>query len=309
MLAYILRRLLWVPVVLLVVTFVTFGLGVYGPGDPITLRLGQHANPEVAARLRHELGLDQPFVVQYREYLSGVVHGDLGESLVYRGRPVSALIFPKIWVSMQLGLLATAIAVGAGVPLGLMAALRQGTWKDTSIVSGALSLYIMPAFILAPILLYLFAFRLHWVPAAGWGGLVDKRIILPALVLGLPGIAGITRLMRASTLEVIGQDYVRTARAKGLLPRRINYVHIGRNAILPVVTVVGLSLATLVEGAFITETIFGIPGVGRLAVESLFARDYPVIMALTLLVAAGYVFVNLAVDIAYGVLDPRIRYR
>lgn len=309
MLAYILRRLLWVPVVLAVVTFVTFALGLYGPGDPITLRLGQHANPEVASRLRHELGLDQPFLVQYRDYVSGVLHGDLGVSLVFRGRAVSDLLFPKIWVSMQLGLVATAIAVGIGIPLGLASALRQGTWKDTTIVSGALLLYIMPAFILAPVLLYVFAYRLHWVPSAGWGGLFDPRIIMPAVVLGLPGIAGITRLMRASTLEVIGQDYVRTARAKGLLPRRINYVHIGRNAILPVVTVVGLSLATLVEGAFITETIFGIPGVGRLAVESLFARDYPVIMALTLLVAAGYVLVNLAVDIAYSILDPRIRYR
>jgi len=309
MLAYIARRLLWAPVVLLAVSFITFALGVYGPGDPVTLRLGQHPDPEVAARLRHELGLDRPFLVQYADYLWGVLHGDLGESLVYPGRKVIQLLAPRIWVSAQLGLVAIAISVGLGLPLGLAAALRQGTWRDTTVVSGALFFYVMPAFITAPALLYLFSYRLHWLPSAGWGGLWDGRILMPALVLGLPGVAGITRLMRASTLDVLGQDYVRTARAKGLLPRRINYVHIGRNAVLPVVTVVGLSLATLVEGAFITETIFGIPGVGRLAVESLFARDYPVIMAFTLLVAAGYVLVNLAVDIAYAVLDPRIRYR
>ncbi|MBI2866318.1 MAG: ABC transporter permease [Chloroflexi bacterium] len=309
MLPYILRRLLWAPVVLLVVTLVTFALGVYGPGDPITLRLGQHANPEVAARLRHELGLDRPFLVQYRDYMGGILQGNLGESLVFRGRSVVSLLLPRVWISLQLGLAAIAISVGLGIPLGLVSALRQGNWRDTTIVSGALLFYVMPAFILAPILLYAISFRLHWLPSSGWGGLWDGRVLMPALVLGLPGIAGITRLMRASTLDVIGQDYVRTARSKGLLPRRINYVHIGRNAVLPVVTVVGLSLATLVEGAFITETIFGIPGVGRLAVESLFNRDYPVIMALTLMVAVGYVLVNLAVDIAYSILDPRIRYR
>ena len=309
MLHYIIRRLLWMPIVLIAVSFITFALGYYGPGDPIQVLMGQHADPEVLARIRHERGLDRPFLIQYLDYLWRTAHGDFGESYMFRGQPVGGLIMNKVWVSAQLGIVATIIGVATGIPLGLIAALRQGTWMDTTIVGLTLLWLSIPVFVTAPILLFVFAFKLHLLPTYGWGGMLDVRIIMPAFVLGLGPVAGLTRLMRASTLDVIGQDYIRTARAKGLLERVVVGRHIARNALLPILTVLGLSLATLVEGAFITETFFGIPGIGRLAVDSLFARDYPIIMAMTLLVAVAYVLANLLVDVGYTFLDPRIRYR
>lgn len=309
MLAYIVRRLLWTPVILLTVTLVTFYLGLYGPGDPIQVRMGAKANPEAVARVRHELGLDRPLWEQYLGYVQKVVlWGDFGESLQFPGKAVGDLIFKKIWVSAQLGLAAMIISLGIGIPLGLFAALKQGTWLDTFVISLSLLGMSLPAFVTIPVFLYVFSFTLHLMPSYGWGGLFDLRIVMPALVLGIPPIAAFARLMRASTLEVIGQDYVRTARAKGLTERVVINRHIARNALLPIFTVVGLSLATLVEGAFITETFFGIPGIGRMTVDSLFARDYPVIMALTLLVAVAYIMANIIVDIGYHFLDPRIRY-
>ncbi len=308
MLSYVLRRLLWTPVLILAVSFFTFALGHYGPGDPVQVLMGQHSNPEVVARIRHERGLDRPFLEQYLRYMWGALHGDFGESYKFQGQSVGELIPRKVWVSAQLGFAALAISIAVGIPLGLLAAVKQGSWLDTGIVSVTLVGVSSPVFVTAPALLFLLAYKLHFLPSYGWGGLFDARIIMPAFVLGIPPIAGLTRLMRASTLDVVGQDYVRTARAKGLLERTVLSRHVARNAILPVFTVIGLSLATLVEGAFITETFFGIPGIGRLTVDSLFARDYPVIMALTLLVAVAYVIANLAVDIGYTVLDPRIRY-
>jgi len=309
MLSYVIRRLLWTPVLLLAVSFFTFALGHYGPGDPVQVLMGQHANPEVVARIRHERGLDRPFLEQYLRYVWKALHGDFGESYNFQGQSVGELIPRKVWTSAQLGLAAFLISIVGGIPLGLLAAAKQGTWPDTAIVSATLLGVSSPVFVTAPALLFLIAYKLHLLPSYGWGGFFDARIIMPALVLGIPSIAGLTRLMRASTLDVIGQDYVRTARAKGLRERTVLGRHVARNAILPVFTVIGLSLATLVEGAFITETFFGIPGIGRLTVDSLFARDYPVIMALTLMVAVAYVIANLGVDIGYTFLDPRIRHR
>ena len=180
---------------------------------------------------------------------------------------------------------------------------------DTAIVSLTLFFLSLPVFITAPVLLLVFVLKLHWLPSGGWGGLFDERIIMPALVLGVPSIAGWTRLMRASTLEVLGQDFIRTARAKGLTEMVVQVRHVARNALIPILTIMGLALGGLVEGAFITEGMFGIPGVGRMAVDSLFARDYPVIMAIALIIAGAFVTANLIVDIAYGFLDPRIRYQ
>lgn len=307
MAAYLVRRLLWLPVILFFVTLVTFTLGVYGPGDPIVVMLGQRNDPEAAERLRAHYGLDQPFHVQYARFVWNALHLDFGESYRFRGTPVRELLAQRVWVSTQLGAAALMVSVVVGLVLGLLAAVYQGRAIDTAIVTFALLLGSLPVFVVQPVLVLIFSRWLKLVPSSGWGGLFDLRIIMPLIVMSLGSIGALTRLMRASTLEVLGQDYVRTARAKGLNEGVVLLDHVSRNSVLPVFTVVGLSLATLVEGAFITETLFGVPGVGRLMVESFFQRDYPVIMAMTTLVAVMYIFANLIVDIGYTFLDPRIR--
>ena len=299
---------MWTPFLLLVVSFITFTLGRFGPGDPVQILMGQYNNPEAVERIRHQQGLDKPLLVQYGTYVKNAFQGDLGESYKYRGRDVSELIPKRLWVSAQLGFAAMIISIGLGIPLGFFAATKQGTWIDTLTVSVALLFMSVPVFLTAPGLLIVFALWLDWLPTHGWGGFFDTQIILPALVLGIPGVAGITRLTRASTLEVLTQEFVRTARAKGLREFVVRYRHILRNALIPLFTVIGLSLATLLEGAFITELIFGIPGIGQLGIESVFARDYPIIMALTLVIAVSFVIANLLVDVGYRFIDPRIRY-
>ena len=305
---YIARRLMWTPVLLLAVSFITFSLGRFGPGDPVQILMGQRSNPEAVERLREQYGLDKPILVQYGIYIKDAVQGDFGESYKYRGRTVSELVVKRMWVSAQLGIAASIISLTLGIPLGFFVALKQGTWPDTLTVSVTILFMSVPVFLTGPGLLIVFSLWLGVLPSHGWDGFFSSSIIMPAMVLGIPGIAGLTRLTRASTLEVLGQDYVRTARAKGLGEFVVRYRHIMRNALIPIFTVVGLSLATLIEGAFITEFIFGIPGIGQLAIESIFARDYPIIMALTLAIAAAFVIANLIVDIGYRFIDPRIRY-
>ena len=306
--AYVIRRLAWTPILLLIVVLITFLLGTYGPGDPVEVLQGQYNNPEVVERIREQRGLDRNVFVQYGVYVKNLLQGDLGESFKYRDRTVAELIGKRIWVSAQLGLAASIVALSLGIPLGVYTALKQGTWIDVTTVSITLFFMSLPVFITAPVLLLTLGLWLGVLPIQGWGGFFDTRIIMPALVLGVPGIAVLTRLTRASTLEVLSQDYVRTARAKGLGELLVRRRHILRNSLIPVFTVVGLSLATLVEGSFITEGYFGIPGIGSLAIESFFARDYPVITALVLIIAAAFVIANLIVDVGYRFLDPRIRY-
>jgi ABC-type dipeptide/oligopeptide/nickel transport system permease component len=308
MLAYIIRRLLWTPFLLLAVSAFVFVLGHYGPGDPVEVQLGQHYTEEAAERLRARHGLDAPVHVQYVRYVWNALRGDFGESFQFQGRGVSELLGPKLKVSGQLFLAASVITIGVGVPLGFFSALRQGTWLDPTVVAGALMLYALPVFLTAPLLIIVFALRLDWVPVSGWGGLSDSRAILPALTIGLPGIAVFTRIMRASTLDVLGQDFVRTARAKGMPEFTVRRRHIARNALIPVLTLIGFSLSGMLGGALIVELIFGIPGVGRFALDAIFARDFPVIMALTLIGATSLVIATLIVDILYAVVDPRIRY-
>ncbi|MBI2859529.1 MAG: ABC transporter permease [Chloroflexi bacterium] len=306
--AYILRRLLWTPVLLLVVGLITFLLNFYGPGDPIRVIMQQYQDPAVVERIRQQQGLDKPVLVQYGIYIKNALRGDLGESFKFRGQTVASLIGKRLWISSQLGLAALILSAVLGIPLGLLAARWQGRWQDTGIISGSLFFYSMPVFITAPFLLMVFVLWLGILPSQGWGGLFNSRIVMPALVLGLPGIAFIARMTRNSTAEVLAQDYVRTARAKGLTEFMVYWRHVLRNAMIPVFTVIGLGLATLVSGALVTETYFGIPGIGRLALDAFFARDYPLIMAFSLLVATAYVVANLIVDIGYRFLDPRIRY-
>ena len=305
---YILRRLLWTPFLLLAVSFITFALGRFGPGDPLQVLMGQYNNPEAVERIRHQQGLDKPFMVQYGIYIKNAFQGDLGESYQYRGRDVGELIGKRMLVSAQLSIAAMIISLGLGIPLGFFVALKQGTWMDTATVSVALLFMSVPVFLTAPGLLIVFSLWLGILPTHGWGGFFDTQIIMPALVMGVPGIALLTRLTRASTLEVLSQDYVRTARAKGLREFVIRYRHVLRNALIPISTIVGLSLASLMTGSIIIERFFGIPGAGGLAVESFFARDYPIIMAFALVLSVGLVLANLIVDIGYRFIDPRIRY-
>ena len=307
MAAYILRRLLWLPVILVIVSFVTFVMGRYGPGDPVQVLMGQHSNPQVVERIREQRGLNDPIVVQYARYLRNVTRGDFGESFKYRGRTVAELLRAKMWVSAQLNIAAMVLSVGLGVPIGVFAALRQGSWWDTSAVSMTLLWQSVPVFLTAPGLLWVFAWKLDLLPTHGWGGLFDTRIILPAIAMGIPGVAIITRLTRASTLEVIGRDYIRTARAKGLSEMVVRRRHILRNAMIPIVTTLGFSLAGIAFTSFVVELFFGIPGVGNLLIEAIFSRDYPIIDGVLLVGTTMFIMANLIVDLIYPLLDPRIR--
>lgn len=323
LLGYAVRRLLWLPVILFFVSFFTFMITRFGPGDPVTVLAGQHRDPQAFARVREELGLDEPFYVQYAIYMRNLItHGDFGESLtLYRGADVWDILWPRMLVSLQPGVLALAVAFSIGTAVGIVAALRQGTWLDPAAIGSFLLFQSIPTLVMLPLLILFFVVRLGWLPATGWGGprvdvgpqeislgFLSPHIILPVIVLALPGIAGVARLVRATTLSVLGEDYVRTARAKGLPERTVVMRHVTRNALLPLVTVIGLSLATLLEGAFFVEYILGIPGVGQLGVDAAQSRDYDVILALVLITATAFVVANILVDIAYTFIDPRVRY-
>ncbi|HJN86283.1 MAG: ABC transporter permease [Dehalococcoidia bacterium] len=305
--AYIFRRLAWLPLILLITTFITFMLGRFGPGDPVEILMGQHSDPRVVERIREQRGLNDNVLLQYGRYLKNVTRGDFGESYKYRGRTVGELLKKKMWVSGQLNIAALMISVGLGIPIGLFAALKQGTLWDTAAVVATLIGQSLPVFLTAPTLLLVFALKLDVLPTHGWGGFFDTRIILPAVAMGIPGVAIMTRLTRASTLDVVTQDYIRTARAKGLPERIVRSRHILRNSLIPVVTTLGFSLAGLAFTSFIVERFFGIPGVGSLFIEAIFARDYPIINAIIIIGTTMFVLANLVVDLIYPLMDPRIR--
>ena len=305
---YAVRRLLWLPFLLIIVTFITFTLLRLGPGDPVQVWLGQHQNDEVRNRIRAQLGLDDPLAVQYVRYMEGVVTRlDFGESFRFRGKSVGELLAKKIPISLQLNLAAITITLGVGIPVGLFAALRQGTGVDNVVVAIALAFQSLPVFITAPILLLVFALKLDLLPTNGFEGFFSPHIVMPAVVMGVPGIAIVVRLVRASVLDVLGQDYIRTARAKGLAENVVRWRHILRNAMIPVATSFGFTIAGLAGGTFIVEIYFGIPGVGLFAIESLFQRDYPVLMAFAIISTTLFMLANLIVDLMYPLLDPRIR--
>lgn len=305
---YAIRRLLWLPFLVIIVTFITFAMLRLGPGDPVQIWLGQHQNDQVRERIRAKLGLDDPLFIQYARYMEGVITRlDFGESFKFRGKSVREVIGTRILVSMQLNLAAVIITLGIGIPVGLLAALRQGTGWDNLIVSIALAFQSLPVFITAPVMLLVFALHLDILPTSGWDGFFSPKIVMPAIVMGVPGIAIVVRLVRASVLDVLGQEYVRTARAKGLPELTVRYRHILRNALIPVTTSFGFILAGLAGGTFIVEIYFGIPGVGRLSLEALNARDYPVLMGFAIIATTFFVLANLIVDLMYPWLDPRIR--
>ncbi|MQF81957.1 MAG: ABC transporter permease [SAR202 cluster bacterium] len=309
MLVYILRRLLWTPVLLLLAAFFVFFMGTVAPGDPAELRLGNRATPERIDRLREQLRLNDPLPIRYMRFIGNALKGDLGESYVFQGKTVTSLIGPRLLVSVQLNIAASIVALSVGLPLGFYAAKRQGTKTDPAILISMLILYAMPVFFTAPFLILFFAVKLHWVPASGWNGMFSTQVILPALTIGIPGAAIFVRHMRASTLEVIGQEYIRTARAKGMSNFVINYRHVARNAFLPILTLLGFTLAGIFGGSLIVELIYGIPGVSRLSLDAIFQRDFPVLTALVLLGSLMLVLANLVIDIAYTIIDPRIRLK
>jgi peptide/nickel transport system permease protein len=307
MLAYLIRRLLWLPVLLAIVSFITFALGYYGPADPIVALLGQHYDPEIAAQLSSEYGFDQPLFVQYLRYLDRIFHLDFGESIKYRNQPVLRLLVPRLLITIQLNAVSSFIGVVLGITLGAFAALRRGKLTDRAVVFGVVFGRAIPVFVAGPILLFLFARTIPVLPPGGWDGIFSRSAILPVVLLSIGPMAIFARQTRAGMLEVMGEDYIRTARAKGLREVGIVIAHALRNAFIPLLTILGFLLGSLVEGTLLTETIFGIPGMGQFAFEALGGRDYPVIIAVTLLVAIAYALGNLWVDLFYGIVDPRIR--
>ena len=314
--SYIIRRLAWAPVILLVVSLATFALGRFGPGDPIQILQGQYRDPEVRERIAEERGYNDNFFVQYGRYVEAFAKGDMGTSLTYRGLPVKDVIFPRLWVTIQYNFVALALIFGIGIPAGIWAALRQGTWMDPFTISFFLFFASVPVLVSIPIMQWLFALKLGWLPSGGWEvrdyfgveiGVLNKRAILPVIVLTLPGVAGVARYMRAQVLEVLDQDFVRTARAKGLAEFTVVSRHIARNALLPLATIMGFALVSLLSGSIFLETLLGIPGIGSYAFEAVFNRDYDSIMAIVLMVSAAFIAANLVVDITYAFIDPRIR--
>jgi len=305
MITYIARRLLLLVPVLLGVSVASFGLLQLVPGDPAIVLAGQEATEDVLAQIRHEYGLDQPRPIQFVIYLRNALRGDLGISIQSR-QPVATLIAQRFPFTLRLAFLAILVSAALGVVAGVVAATHRNSVLDLAALLGSLVGISMPIFWLGLLAMLLFSVRLQWLPAGGSGTLA--HLVLPAVVLGASSSAVIARMTRASMLEVLRQDYTRTARAKGVDERHVVYRHALKNAMIPILTVFGLEFGYNLGGAVLTETVFSLPGIGRLVVEGIFARDYPVVQGAMLVVATTFVLVNLLTDIAYAALDPRIRY-
>ncbi|MDX3807299.1 ABC transporter permease [Bosea thiooxidans] len=313
MLAYIVKRILATIPVMLVVALTVFSLLFLAPGDPATMIAGDQASAADIERIRQSLGLDQPFLVQFGTWLWRLAHFDLGNS-VFTGQPVTALMAERVGPTVSVMLLTLVLSISIAVPLGVVAAWKSGSWIDRAIMSVSVVGFSVPLFVVGYILAWAFALKLQWLPPQGYTPISEgiwpwlQRLILPAITLGFVYIVLIARITRASMLEVLQQDYVRTARAKGLGPRTILFLHALKNGAVPVITVIGIGFAALIGGTVVTETVFTIPGMGRLTVDAILRRDYPVIQGLVLVFSFVYVLVNLAVDLIYTLVDPRIRY-
>ena len=313
MVSYILRRVLsTVPVMAIVALFV-FSLLYIAPGDPAAIIAGDQASPGDIERIRQGLGLDRPFLVQFGSWLWRILHGDLGTS-IFTNLPVSSLIAQRIEPTLSLMVLTLVLTIVVAVPLGVLAAWKAGSWVDRTIMAFAVFAFSLPVFVVGYVLAFVFALQFEWLPVQGYTPLAEgflpwlQNLILPALALGCVYIALIARITRASMLEVLQQDYIRTARAKGLDQRSILFVHALKNAAVPIITVIGIGVALLIGGAVVTESVFAIPGLGRLTVDAILRRDYPVIQGIVLMFSFLYVLVNLMVDVTYTLVDPRIRY-
>jgi peptide/nickel transport system permease protein len=313
MLGFVVRRVLSVIPVLLIVAVLVFLMLRLVPGDPAAVIAGDTATDEQVQALRVRMGLEKPLPAQFAIWIGNVLHGDLGESYFFK-KPVAELISQRLEPTLALGLCALLLAVVVAVPIGVLAAFRQGSWIDRLVMGVSVIGFSMPLFVLAYLLVYVFSVELEWLPVQGYARIREglwpwlERLILPSFALSVGYIALIARITRTSVLEVLNEDYIRTARAKGLTEREMLIGHALRNAAVPILTIIGIGIAVLIGGAVVTESVFAIPGLGRLTVEAVLSRDFPVIQALILLFSTGYVLVNLLVDIGYAFLDPRIRY-
>lgn len=309
---YVLGRLLATLPVMAVVAIIVFSLLHLSPGDPAHVLAGETATPDEVQKIREALGLERPFLTRFAEWSLGILRGDLGHSIFF-GRSVADLIVQRAGPSIALSLLAMGIAIVIAVPLGTLAAWRSGRAADRLSMGFAVIGFSLPVFVLCYLLIFLFSVKLGWLPVQGYRPLSEgawqffRHLALPSLALGLVYSALIARITRASMLEVLGQDYMRTARAKGLGLWRMIFRHALKNAAVPIVTVIGIGFGLLISGVVVTETVFNIPGVGRLTVDAILRRDYPVIQGVVLVFSAVYVLINLAVDLSYVLFDPRIR--
>lgn len=313
MLGYVIRRILAVIPVMAIVAVFVFLLLRLTPGDPAAIIAGDSATPAQLERIRESLGLADPLHIQFVTWMGQLLQGDLGTSII-SNQPVTRLIGQRIWPTLQIGTLTIILSVLIAVPLGVLAAWRHRTWIDYAVMTFSVLGFSIPVFVIGYIFIKLFAIDLRWLPVQGYTSPSQdlqgflSRAVLPCLTLATIYIALIARMTRASLLEVLGEDYVRTARAKGVKEHIVLFRHALRNAAVPIMTIIGTGFALLISGVVVTESVFNIPGIGRLTVDAILARDYPVIQAMILLTSAIYVFVNLLIDLSYTLFDPRIRY-
>ncbi len=313
MYVYIARRALSTIPVMLVVALVVFLLLHLTPGDPAAVIAGDYARPEDIARIRAQLGLDRPLHIQFITWLGAVLSGDLGIS-IFSNLPVSTLIAQRLEPTIALSISTIVLSCLIAVPMGVAAAWRVGSAVDTSIMIFAVLGFSVPVFVIAYCLMWVFSLQLGWFPVQGYKPIGDgflpflRSIALPTIALSVVYVALIARISRASMLEVLNEDYIRTARAKGQIERSVMMSHALKNASIPIITIIGIGIALLIGGVVVTESVFNIPGLGRLTIDAVLRRDYPIIQGVILVFSAAYVIVNLLIDIAYSFLDPRIRY-
>lgn len=313
MLGYLIRRILAAIPVMGVVALVVFLLLRLTPGDPAAILAGDNASPEQLARIRASLGLNEPLYTQFFTWIGKLLHGDLGVSLISQV-PVLQMISQRIEPTLSVAISTLLLSIIIAVPLGVIAAWKHGTWIDRFVMALSVIGFSVPVFVIGYVLIQIFAIDMRWFPVQGFRsmsrgfGPFFERLVLPTLTLSFIYVALIARMTRAAMLDVLGEDYVRTARAKGITEHRVLLRHALRNAAVPVITVIGTGFALLISGVVVTESVFNLPGIGRLTVDAVLARDYPVIQGMILLTSGIYVAVNLLIDVAYTLLDPRIRY-
>ncbi|HQC87637.1 MAG TPA: ABC transporter permease [Acetomicrobium sp.] len=306
MLRYFVRRMAFLVLTLLGATIVIFSMLHLAPGDPIDLIVGPNVTPEVRENIRHQYGLDRPLAVQYLSFMKSLLHGDLGKSIIQH-KPVSELIAERFFVTLELSLTALFISFLISIPIGIKAALKRNTVTDYALMALSLIGISMPTFWFGLMLLYIVAFKLRFFPISGYG--TWRHLFLPALTIGITDAALLARMVRSSMLEVIRQDYIRTARSKGLPERVVINRHALRNALIPIITLLGLRIGGVVGGSVVVEIVFARPGLGRLMVDSILARDYPVVQGVMVVLTTCIILGNLLADILYAVVDPRIKLK